>query len=91
MLDAFDDGNRHIVNTLRISGVTEKGSRKSLRRWGDMEQERGHLENHVRGAPKGVKFVLDSDELDVVKRDAEAFPDIYADEMVTWFGAQDLR
>ena len=56
-----------------------------------MGQERGHLENHVRGAPKGVKFVLDSDELDVVKRDAEAFPDIYADEMVTWFGAQDLR
>ena len=91
LLDAFDDGNQHIVNSFRIPGVSEKSMRKNLLRWGGMEQERGHLENHVRGAPKGVKFVLDGDELDVMKRAAEAFPDIYADEMVRWFRAQGLR
>ena len=65
--------------------------RQNLLRWGNREQERGQLDNHMRGARKGVKFVLDGDLLDVIKRATGAFPDIYAAEMVKWFRAQGLR
>lgn len=91
MLAAFAAGDRNIVNTFRVPGVTEKSMRQNLLRWGNREQERGHLDNHMRGARKGVKFVLDGDLLDVIKRATGAFPDIYAAEMVKWFRAQGLR
>lgn len=71
--------------------ISQKSMVQNIARWKAREDERGHLKNHKRGLEPGVKFCLDGDELEVLKRLTTRFPDIMVAEMIDFFRAAGIR
>jgi hypothetical protein len=72
-------------------GINEDSVKRLVRRWRAKAEARGHLSNLKRGAETGVKFVLDRDELELIRDANEKFPDMMANEMILWLKAQGCR
>ena len=45
----------------------------------------------MRGVAPGSKFCFGSEELEVIERAKELFPDMYLDQLVQWVKAQGYR
>jgi transposase-like protein len=90
MIQAYDAGGRNLAARFGLN-ISEASAQHNVRNWKKNLEERGHLENFVRGVAPGSKFCFDGEELEVIKRAKELFPDMYLDELVHWVKAQGYR
>ena len=90
MIQAYDAGARNLAARFGLN-ISEASAQHNVRNWKKNLEERGHLENFVRGVAPGSKFCFDGEELEVIKRAKELFPDMYLDELVHWVKAQGYR
>jgi transposase-like protein len=90
MIQAYDAGGRNLAARFGLN-ISEASAQHNVRNWKKNLEERGHLENFVRGVAPGSKFCFDGEELEVIKRAKELFPDMYLDELVQWVRAQGYR
>ena len=90
MIDAYDGGERNLKARFCLD-CSEESAQRNVRNWKRSLEERGHLHNFMRGVPPGHKFCFDGEELEVIMRAKELFPDMYLDELVHWVKAQGYR
>ena len=90
MIDAYDSGERNLKARFGLN-IREASAQENVRNWKKNLEEREHLENFVRGVEPGVKFCFDGEELEVIKRAKEQFPEMYLEELVRWVMAQGYR
>ncbi len=90
MIQAQDAGAKNLATRFSLN-ISEASAQHNVRNWKKNREERGHLQNFVRGVAPGSKFCFDGEELEVIKRAKELFPDMYLDELVQWVRAQGYR
>jgi len=90
MIDAYDGGERNLKARFCLD-CSEESAQRNVRNWKVRREERGHLENFVRGVEPGFKFCFSGEELEVIQRAKELFPDMYLEELVQWVKAQGYR
>ena len=89
-IQAQDAGERNLAARFGLN-IREASARENVRNWKKNREERGHLHNFVRGVAPGFKFCFDGEELQVIERAKELFPEMYLDELVQWVKAQGYR
>ena len=90
MIDAYDAGERNLKARFGLD-IREASAQENVRNWKRKLEERGHLENFVRGVEPGFKFCFSGEELEVIQRAKRLFPDMYLEELVQWVKAQGYR
>ena len=90
MIHAYDAGERNLAARFGLH-IREASAQENVRNWKKNREERGHLQNFVRGVTPGSKFCFDGEQLEVIKRAKELFPEMYLDELVQWVKAQGYR
>ena len=73
MIDAYDAGGRNLAARFGLN-ISEASAQHNVRNWKKNLEERGHLENFVRGVAPGSKFCFDGEELEVIKRAKQLNP-----------------
>ena len=90
MIKAYDHGERNLKARFGLD-IREASAQENVRNWKRSLEERGHLRNFMRGVAPGHKFCFDGEELEVIKRAKELFPEMYLDELVQWVKSQGYR
>ena len=90
MIQAYDAGGRNLAARFGLN-ISEASAQHNVRNWKKNLEERGHLENFVRGVEPGFKFCFSGEELEVIQRAKDLFPDMYLEELVQWVKAQGYR